>query len=49
MRFFGLVGHSGAGKITLLRCINGLESYEDESITVNNKKIRFNIKGIKRI
>jgi len=37
---FGLVGHSGAGKSTLLRCINGLESYEDGSITVNNKEIK---------
>ena len=37
---FGLVGHSGAGKSTLLRCINGLESYDDGSITVNNKEIK---------
>ena len=44
---FGLVGHSGAGKSTLLRCINGLESYEDGSITVNNKEIKKKIKGEK--
>ena len=32
---FGLVGHSGGGKSTLLRCINGLESYDKGSILVN--------------
>ena len=37
---FGLVGHSGAGNSTLLRCINGLESYAAGSITVNNKEIK---------
>ena len=37
---YGLLGPNGAGKSTLLRCINGLESYEDGSITVNNKEIK---------
>ena len=32
---FGLVGHSGAVKSTLLRCINGLETYDEGSILVN--------------
>ena len=32
---FGLVGHSGAGKSALLRCINGLETYDKGSIIVN--------------
>ena len=29
---FGIVGHSGAGKSTILRCLNGLERYDSGSI-----------------
>lgn len=31
---FALVGHSGAGKSTMLRCLNGLESYQSGSVRV---------------
>ncbi len=31
---FGLVGRSGVGKSTLLRCLNGLESYDSGSLKV---------------
>ena len=37
---FAIVGHSGEGKSTLLRCINGLENYTDGSLLVNNKEIK---------
>lgn len=36
---FGLVGRSGTGKSTLLRCINGLESYDKGSIEIDGLKI----------
>ena len=31
---FGIVGHSGAGKSMLLRCLNGLEAYQGGSVKV---------------
>ncbi|MBS0235862.1 MAG: amino acid ABC transporter ATP-binding protein [Proteobacteria bacterium] len=31
-----IIGPSGGGKSTLLRCINGLERYEDGSVTLGN-------------
>ncbi|MCR2102956.1 ATP-binding cassette domain-containing protein, partial [Campylobacter upsaliensis] len=31
---YAIVGHSGASKSTLLRCINGLESYQKGSLKV---------------
>ncbi|WP_343348166.1 methionine ABC transporter ATP-binding protein [Terrisporobacter petrolearius] len=37
---FGIIGHSGAGKSTLLRCINRLETYEDGSITVQDREVK---------
>lgn len=37
---FGIIGHSGAGKSTLLRCINRLETYEDGSITVEDREVK---------
>ena len=37
---FGIVGHSGAGKATLLRCLNGLESYTEGSVRVGGKEVR---------
>lgn len=36
---FALVGHSGAGKSTILRCINGLEGYQGGSVKVFGKEI----------
>ena len=37
---FGIIGHSGVGKSTLLRCINRLETYEDGSILVEDKEVK---------
>lgn len=37
---FGIIGHSGAGKSTLLRCINRLETYENGSITVQDREVK---------
>ena len=37
---FGIIGHSGAGKSTVLRCINRLETYEDGSILVEDKEVK---------
>lgn len=34
-----LIGPSGSGKSTVLRCINGLESYEQGSITINDRQV----------
>ncbi len=36
---YGIIGHSGAGKSTMLRCINGLESYDEGSLKVMGKEI----------
>ena len=46
---YGLIGRSGVGKSTLLRCINGLEKYDSGAITVdgievgklNSEQLRF--------
>ncbi len=35
----GLVGKSGVGKSTLLRCLNGLETYNSGSIQIDNVEI----------
>ena len=37
---FGLVGKSGVGKSTLLRCINQLESYDSGSLRVNGREVK---------
>lgn len=37
---YGLVGRSGAGESTLLRCINGLETYTEGSIKVDNTEVK---------
>lgn len=42
---FGLVGRSGVGKSTLLRCINALETYDGGSLKVDGKEVR-ELKGI---
>ncbi len=36
---FGIIGHSGAGKSTVLRCINGLEKYQEGRLTVDSKEV----------
>lgn len=36
---YGIIGHSGAGKSTMLRCINGLEGYDEGSLKVMGKEI----------
>ena len=36
---FGIVGHSGAGKSTILRCLNGLETYDAGSIKVMGREV----------
>ena len=41
---FGLVGKSGVGKSTLLRCINGLEKYDAGSLIVNGQEVN-SLKG----
>ncbi|MDR1773258.1 MAG: methionine ABC transporter ATP-binding protein [Clostridioides sp.] len=37
---FGIIGHSGAGKSTILRCINGLTDYQEGSVSVDSKEIK---------
>lgn len=37
---FAIVGHSGAGKSTMLRCINGLEDYQEGSLKVEGREVR---------
>lgn len=34
-----IIGPSGSGKSTILRCINGLESYDDGEITVDDRRV----------
>ena len=36
---FGIVGRSGVGKSTLLRCVNGLEQYNSGSIKVDGAEV----------
>ena len=36
---FGIIGQSGVGKSTLLRCINGLESYNRGKLIVNGSEV----------
>lgn len=36
---YGLVGKSGVGKSTLLRCINGLETYQSGSLQVEGEEV----------
>ncbi len=37
---FGIIGHSGAGKSTILRCMNGLEHYQEGSVKVDGKEVK---------
>lgn len=41
---FGIVGHSGVGKSTLLRCLNKLEGYDNGTIKIEDKEIN-NLQG----
>ena len=46
---YGILGLSGAGKSTLVRCINGLEKYENGQILYDNEVINDkNIRNIRR-
>ncbi|MCH4175692.1 MAG: ATP-binding cassette domain-containing protein [Bifidobacterium sp.] len=36
---YGIIGLSGAGKSTLVRCINGLEQYDEGSLSVHGKEV----------
>lgn len=36
---YGIIGHSGAGKSTMLRCMNGLENYNEGSLTVMGQEV----------
>lgn len=44
-----LIGPSGSGKSTILRCINGLETYQEGSITVSDVKVSREAKSIVEI
>lgn len=37
---FGIIGHSGAGKSTILRCINRLEEFQEGDIIVDGKSVK---------
>lgn len=37
---FGIIGHSGAGKSTILRCMNGLEPYQEGSVKIDGKEVK---------
>lgn len=36
---YGIIGHSGAGKSTMLRCINGLEEYNEGELVVMGQEV----------
>lgn len=44
-----IIGPSGSGKSTILRCVNGLESYDDGDITVDGIRVDRDGPGIKAI
>ena len=39
-QIYGIIGQSGTGKSTLLRCLNGLETYDAGSVSVMGKEIK---------
>lgn len=41
-----LIGPSGSGKSTVLRCINGLESYDQGEISINSRRVDTHSKDI---
>jgi D-methionine transport system ATP-binding protein len=48
-QIFGLIGRSGTGKSTLLRCINGLETYDKGSLIVDNIDVKSLSEGELRV
>jgi general L-amino acid transport system ATP-binding protein len=44
-----LIGPSGGGKSTLLRCINGLETYQEGKLIVDGIELRDDLKAIERV
>ncbi|QOR37943.1 amino acid ABC transporter ATP-binding protein [Billgrantia diversa] len=44
-----LIGPSGSGKSTVLRCVNGLESYDDGEITINGRRVNTDQKDINEL
>lgn len=38
-KIYGIIGHSGAGKSTMLRCINGLEKYNNGKLMVMGRSV----------
>ena len=40
-----VIGSSGSGKTTMLRCINMLEDFEDGTITIDGEAIGYDIRG----
>jgi len=44
-----IIGSSGSGKSTILRCINGLESYDDGDVRVNGIQVNRNTPSITTI
>ena len=45
---YGILGLSGAGKSTLVRCINGLETFDEGEILFNNEVIASPSKKVNR-
>lgn len=39
-KIYGIIGHSGAGKSTMLRCINGLETYNMGNLKVMGYEVK---------
>lgn len=37
---YGLIGRSGSGKSTFLRCVNGLEKYDNGTLKVNGAEVK---------
>ncbi len=46
---YGILGLSGAGKSTLVRCVNGLEKYDDGEILYNGIKVNFDREYRKKV
>lgn len=47
--FFGLLGPNGAGKTTLIKCITGLASFEEGTVTVHGKDVVLDYKETRRM
>ena len=39
---FGFIGHNGAGKTTMIKCLVGILDFEEGDILINNKSIKQN-------